>query len=171
MGGTVMDGDCIFCRIVAGSAPARVVYRDDEVIAFFPRVANAKGHTLIAPVRHYADVFDMPEAVGGRIMGAVRMLGEHYGRLLGADGINLLHASGAAAQQSVFHFHMHLLPRFADDGLDTWPALPEWKGELDELLELLQLTGGQEAPHGTHRGPCSHGSSDDDGQGAHVGAP
>jgi histidine triad (HIT) family protein len=134
-----MNEACVICQIIDGTTPARIVHQDEHVVAFLPLELNTRGHTVVAPIRHCADIFDIEDGELSSMMHSIRSLAEHCKRRLGADGINLLHASGEAAQQSVPHFHIHLLPRFKDDNLDAWPSLPEWNGDLDELLTELKL--------------------------------
>jgi histidine triad (HIT) family protein len=112
-----MIQECIFCHIVACKAPTRVVYRDADIIAFFPQTLNAKGHTLIVPLNHHTDLFQIPDDIAGRIMIAARNIGNHYHNVLRSDGINLLHARGVATQQSIFHFHLCLMLRFVFAGI------------------------------------------------------
>ena len=137
--GENMNENCVFCKIITKKEPARIVYLDKDVIAFFPREMNVIGHLIVAPIRHSTDLFDIPPDVLSSLMSAVKFLSDRCKRQLSADGINLLHASGKAAQQSVPHFHIHLLPRFENDNLDAWPKLPEWNGALDELLTKLKV--------------------------------
>lgn len=134
-----MNRDCVICQIIAGTAPARIVYRNEDAIAFLPLELNAKGHMVIAPVPHCADLFDISESSLSRLMQTVQFLAGHCKQMLDASGVNILHASGAAAQQSVPHFHIHLLPRFENDGFDAWPTLAEWTGDLDELLTTIRV--------------------------------
>ena len=134
-----MNEDCVFCKIITKKEPARIAYLDDDAIAFFPREMNVKGHLIIAPIQHCTDLFDIHTDVLSSLMSTVQFLADHCKRQLSADGINLLHASGEAAQQSVPHFHIHLLPRFKNDNLDAWPELPEWNSALDELLMKLKV--------------------------------
>ncbi len=134
--------DCVFCQIIAGATPARIVYRSEHAIAFLPRELNAKGHTVVAPICHSADLFDIPSRKLSALMHAAQFLAGHIKRRLDADGINMLHASSKAAQQSVPHFHVHLLPRFVGDDLDAWPDLPEWTGDQDELLTRIRVDKG-----------------------------
>lgn len=94
---------------------------------------------MIAPISHHADIFDLPQQVGTSILSTTKRIGEHYRTVLNAQGLNLLHASGSAAQQSVFHFHFHLLPRYEHDEIDAWPTLPKWTGDLDRLIEQVHL--------------------------------
>ncbi|MEZ5490285.1 MAG: HIT domain-containing protein [Gammaproteobacteria bacterium] len=133
-----MQTDCIFCRIISGSEQARVIYEDARSIAFFPRTLYSKGHTLILPKEHYSDIFDMPGEIASSLMKTSKKLSEKYRKILGCEGVNLMNASGAAAQQSVFHFHFHLMPRFIDDGINTWPGLDPWEGDIDGLEKLLR---------------------------------
>ncbi|MDM8549141.1 HIT family protein [Desulfobacterales bacterium HSG2] len=139
MCGEKMNKDCVICQIIASTIPARIVCRDENAIAFFPREMNARGHVVVAPIRHCADIFDIRNDVLNSVMCMAQFLADHCARQLGADGINLLHASGEAAQQSVPHFHVHILPRFRDDDLDAWPDLPEWQGDPDELLGQMKV--------------------------------
>lgn len=111
--------NCVICAIVAGSIPAWVVYRDADVICFLPKVMNAYGHTLIAPTTHYADIYTTLVHSLEKVMAAAQKLALHYATQIGSSGVNLLHASGASAQQSVFHLHFHLILRFEQDGLDA----------------------------------------------------
>jgi histidine triad (HIT) family protein len=130
---------CPFCAIVDHSELADLVYEDDSVICFLPKVLNAYGHTLIAPKAHYETVWSIDRAVLTQLMVVVQELSRHYRSHLAATGFNLLHASGPDAQQSILHFHLHLLPRFAADGLDGWPHLPVVEVNRLELVTRLQL--------------------------------
>ncbi len=133
------DKECPFCDIARGAAPGRIVYRDDKVIAFFVRHPRAKGHTLVCPVQHHADMFDMPEGTFRHLMAVTQRLAHHFRDRLGATGANILNASGVDAQQSVLHYHLHLLPRFPNDEIDAWPRMPVWEGDLGELLEIVRM--------------------------------
>lgn len=135
---------CAFCSIVSGTSPARIVRETDTVICFLPKRLSTYGHSLIAPKAHYEGLFDIPTEVLAEVIEMARRLAESYKAAIDSTGVNLLHASGKAAQQSVPHFHFHLLPRFSDDGLNTWPDLPDVEVDLDELLRTL--TGRQLSP-------------------------
>jgi histidine triad (HIT) family protein len=131
---------CPFCAIADRSEPADLVYEDDSVICFLPQVLNAYGHTLIVPKAHYETLWSIDRLILTRLMVVVQELSHHYRSHLQATGFNLLHASGTDAQQSILHFHFHLLPRFAGDGLNAWPYLPAVQLNRSELVERLQLT-------------------------------
>jgi histidine triad (HIT) family protein len=110
-----MAPDCIFCAIVDGRAPARVVRADDRTMAFLDINPIVEGHSLVIPRRHATDLHDCPP----EDLAATAMAAQEVARLLvdrlGSDGVNLLHATGSAAWQTVFHLHLHVLPRRSGD--------------------------------------------------------
>lgn len=130
---------CKFCQIIKGLESARIVYRDERTMAFFPKEMNVKGHTIILPTEHFEDIFSISDDRLENLLVTTRRLAIEFKQRLGVTGINILHASGRSAQQSVFHFHIHLLPRFENDGMDAWPNLPKWHGDLDELENVLKI--------------------------------
>jgi histidine triad (HIT) family protein len=130
--------DCIFCRIVAERATAAIVHESAAVVCFLPREAEVYGHTLVATRAHYDDLYDLPTPLLGELMAAIQHLSRVYRERSGATGVNLLHASGRDAQQSVLHFHIHLLPRFPGDGVDAWPALAKVRFDRQEFLARLR---------------------------------
>jgi histidine triad (HIT) family protein len=136
-GGVAMT-DCVFCEIVAGQAPALIVDEDEGTLSFLSIRPGAYGHTLIVPKAHYADLFDVPVETAGQLAQTAKRLALRYREKIGATGCNLLHASGAAGQQSVFHIHLHLLPRFSGDGIDAWPHLPRARAGREEMYERLR---------------------------------
>lgn len=131
--------DCVFCKLTKGELPAWVVYENENVVCFLPQEVEAYGHTIIAPKSHYSDLFSTPTEVLGQVLTVTQKVAMHYRQAIGAVGVNLLHASGVAAQQSVPHLHIHLIPRFENDGLDAWPILPGTQASKDELLQRLHL--------------------------------
>lgn len=111
-----MSDFCIFCAIAAGDAPARIVYSGDAAVAFLDNNPLTNGHTLVIPRRHVTDLLDASGAVA-EIGAAVEATAALLVERLGADGINAFQATGQAAGQTVFHLHVHLLPRWAGDNL------------------------------------------------------
>lgn len=134
-----MNNACVICDLAVGNIPRWIVYETKNVICFLPLELNAYGHTVIAPKKHFADLYDVPEELLNELAGTAKRLAVHYKQVLGATGTNLLHASGVDAGQSVPHFHLHLLPRFTRDGLNTWPELPAVSIDKDELLTRLRV--------------------------------
>lgn len=137
---------CVFCAIVAGEAPASTVYRDEAVIAFMDiRPVNA-GHVLVVPLWHSESSLDLDEGtaghmltIGTRVAAALKDAGVRL------EGFNLFLADGAVAGQTVFHTHLHVLPRFAGDGLGFSRATSvpmSSRSELDELAERIGQAGG-----------------------------
>jgi histidine triad (HIT) family protein len=111
-----MTEPCIFCAIVAGEAPARMVAADDAAVAFLDIFPMVRGHALVIPRRHCRDIRDCPpEDLAAVAALAQRVAGAAFSGL-GADGVNLVQANGEAAFQTIFHFHVHVLPRYAGDG-------------------------------------------------------
>jgi len=125
--------ECIFCKIINREIPANIVYENDRVLAFLDINPINRGHTLIVPKKHYGNVYDITEDYLKDVAVAAKKISSAIKRGLRAEGVNILHASGGAAQQSVFHFHLHLVPRFRDDGLNTWPR----SGYKEEDLEVV----------------------------------
>lgn len=111
--------DCIFCKIVAGEIPASKVYENDQVLAFLDITQVTKGHTLVIPKKHFRNVLDMDAEVAGQVFAAVPAIARQLKEKLGASGLNIVNNNEEAAGQTVFHTHIHLLPRFdQNDGLD-----------------------------------------------------
>lgn len=106
------DSNCIFCKITAGEIPSNTIYEDDEFKVILDLAPAAKGHALILPKEHYADIYEIDEEVAGRAMKLAKKLAIHMTDVLGCDGFNILQNSHEVAGQTVFHFHMHLIPRY-----------------------------------------------------------
>jgi histidine triad (HIT) family protein len=136
----VSDPNCIFCKIVAGELPSRIVDQDERTIAFMDIAPATRGHALVIPRAHYADLREIdPEDLAATTLAAQR-LAKRVPERLGADGVNLLNACGSAAWQTVFHFHIHVIPRYADDPLRL-PWVPE-PGDPEAIAAAAQeLTG------------------------------
>ena len=125
---------CIFCEIVAGRIPSATVYEDEHVFAFMDIAPANPGHLLIIPKQHYRNIFDMPAEVGSKIMEAAVPLAEAIRKALDPDGLNLFQSNEAAAFQTVFHFHLHLIPRWKTDPLRL-PWQPS-EGDIEEIGEI-----------------------------------
>jgi diadenosine tetraphosphate (Ap4A) HIT family hydrolase len=135
------DSQCIFCRIIRGEAGAHVVYRDDRVMAFLDIHPVTRGHLLVVPKRHAADLASLAPEDAAAMMAAGRILGRAVRRgPLGAEGVNLHLADGAVAGQSVFHAHLHVIPRTHGDGFGFRRPLgvAEPEGDLAELAVRIR---------------------------------
>ena len=133
------DANCIFCKIIAGEIPSNTIYEDDEFKVILDLAPAAKGHALILPKEHYADIYEIDEEVAGKAMKLAKKLAIHMTEVLGCDGFNILQNNHEVAGQTVFHFHMHVIPRFVDDGQTIgWkPGQPSAE-ELDAVAEVLK---------------------------------
>lgn len=126
--------DCIFCEIVAGNIPAATVYEDEHVFAFMDIAPANPGHTLVIPKQHYRNIFDMPTEIGSKIMQASILIANAIKAALNPDGLNLFQSNEAAGFQTVFHFHLHLIPRWEGDPLRL-PWRPS-EGNMDEIGDI-----------------------------------
>jgi histidine triad (HIT) family protein len=137
----VADEDCIFCKILAGELPAEIVDEDERTVSFMDIAPATRGHALVIPRRHAADLLEVGEEDLAAVAAASRRLALRAKERLGADGVNLLNACGRAAWQTVFHFHVHVIPRYTGDPLRL-PWVPA-AGDRDEIAGAAQeLRGG-----------------------------
>jgi histidine triad (HIT) family protein len=128
---TDTDPDCLFCKILAGELPATIVAEDERTIAFMDINPATRGHALVIPRAHVRDLHAIdPDDLVAVAVAAQRLASRARDRL-GADGVNLLNSNGAAAWQTVFHFHVHVIPRYEGDPLQLpWVPGP---GDMDEI--------------------------------------
>lgn len=110
------EENCIFCKIAAGEIPSKTIYEDEEFRVILDISPATKGHALIIPKEHYANIYEIPEDVAGKAMMLAKKLTIRMTEALNCDGFNLMQNNGEVAGQTVFHFHMHLLPRYENDG-------------------------------------------------------
>ncbi|HEY1451340.1 MAG TPA: HIT family protein [Solirubrobacteraceae bacterium] len=133
------DADCIFCKIVAGELPASVVDEDERTISFMDISPATRGHALVIPRAHSADLLGIGEQDLSAVILAAQRLARRAKERLGADGVNLLNSCGAVAFQTVFHFHMHVIPRYEGDALRLpWVPTP---GDSQEIAAAAQELG------------------------------
>jgi histidine triad (HIT) family protein len=134
--------DCIFCLIVAGEAPASVVYDDDQVVAFMDLYPVTPGHTLVVPKAHAVGIRDLEDEISARMIAVARRVVLALDRSsLRSDGVNLFLADGDAAGQDVFHSHLHVIPRYDGDGFVVHGQRREvdfTRSELDGHADLIR---------------------------------
>ncbi|MGV8161736.1 MAG: HIT family protein [Candidatus Nanoarchaeia archaeon] len=128
--------DCIFCKIARGEISCFQLYEDDLVKAFLDINPTSKGHILVVPKEHYENVFGVPDECLSRISKVCKEMSILCKEKLSATGVNILNASGKDAQQSFFHLHFHVVPRYENDGLDL--GFFGKKGNASELKEILK---------------------------------
>ena len=108
--------DCIFCKLANGEFPTNSIYEDDKFNVILDLAPATKGHALILPKEHYANLYELPEEVAMNVMKLAKKMVQLMTDKLGCDGFNLVQNNGEVAGQTVFHFHMHLIPRYKNDG-------------------------------------------------------
>jgi histidine triad (HIT) family protein len=134
--------DCLCCGIVAGSVPSQTIDSDERTVAFMDIAPATPGHALVVPRAHSADLLEIEaEDLTATILASQR-LSKRMKEVLGVDGINLINACGAAAWQTVFHFHIHVVPRYEDDPLKL-PWVPE-EGDPDQIAEVAARLRGDD---------------------------
>jgi histidine triad (HIT) family protein len=143
----VIEPGCIFCAIAAGEAPSFVLHETDRTLAFLDTNPITVGHTLVIPKRHAIDLHDIdPDDLAATARSA-KEVATLLTERLGSEGVNLLHATGTAAWQTVFHLHLHVLPRVAGDLPFPFPIRGAVDGELEQLHR--RLTGSGPPPAGS----------------------
>jgi histidine triad (HIT) family protein len=126
--------DCLFCGIAAGQVPAEIVDSDEHTVAFMDRNPATPGHALVIPRAHTADLMEISDEDLGRTMLAARRLARRMDEVLSPDGYNVLNSCRPAAWQTVFHFHVHVVPRYEDDPLKL-PWIPR-EGDSQQLAAI-----------------------------------
>ncbi len=132
--------DCIFCKIIGGEIPSFKVFEDEYVLAFLDIKPFTKGHTLIIPKQHAENVFDITEDSLQKVIVVGKKMAAKIKAVLGADGIRLSQSNGKVAGQEIMHFHLHVIPRYENDGLFANPTatlqLPQ--ADFEELKKLAK---------------------------------
>jgi histidine triad (HIT) family protein len=135
------SADCLFCRIVAGELPAQRVYDDERTVAFMDINPTSRGHVLVVPRTHSTDLLDIEADDLAACLSTAKHIASWQRFRLKADGVNLLQSTGRAASQVVFHFHLHVIPRYEGDGMVN--PLARSPGDPDEIAAAAaELRGG-----------------------------
>ena len=136
---TSPPGQCIFCRLVAGEIPSARVAEDDLALAFMDLGQVNPGHVLVASKRHAATLFDLTPEEAGAVMQTARRVALAARAAFAPEALNLFQANGAVAGQTVGHFHIHVLPRHAGDGVDlAWPRKDPGPAALNDYAQQLR---------------------------------
>jgi histidine triad (HIT) family protein len=135
--------DCIFCRIINGEIPAHRVYEDDFTLAFLDINPATRGHTLVIPKQHTADLFSLSTESACAVMQTTQTVARILHNTLQSDGLNMIQNNGTAAGQVIFHYHVHLLPRWLDDGaVRLWRPSATDHAALGALATMLRAAEG-----------------------------
>lgn len=136
------DDNCIFCKIIAGEIPSRTIYEDDDFKVILDVNPASKGHALILPKNHCANLYEIDEELLAKAAKLAKKLATHMSKALDCDGLNLLQNNGEVAGQTVFHFHMNLIPRYRsmkNDDLLNWTHVDFTDEEQDAICQKLQM--------------------------------
>ncbi len=131
--------DCIFCKIIAGQIPSTQIYEDKFVFAFADINPVNLGHALVIPKKHYTDISNTPDDTLGKLIATAKKIAEAIKEAVKADGINIEMNNGKAAGQIIFHSHIHVIPRFLDDGYRHWKGERRTAEEIREMAEKIRI--------------------------------
>ncbi len=134
---TKMSEDCVFCRIVRKTVPASIIYEDDAVVAFLDIKPLSNGHTLIIPKEHYETIFDIPEELLTQVHKVAKHIAAAVKESTKADGISIIQQNGRAANQDIFHLHVHVIPRLEGH------KLPHFNNTVNTSREQLDQVAAQ----------------------------
>ena len=132
------DNNCIFCKIAAGEIPSKTLYEDEQFRVILDLGPATKGHALIIPKNHYANLYEIPDEVAGDAMKLAKKMATVMTEKLECEGFNLVQNNGELAGQTVFHFHIHLIPRYKEDGqVLGWKGKDTTPEELEEIKNII----------------------------------
>ena len=134
------EKDCIFCKLANGEIPTNTIYEDEDFNVFLDASPATKGHALIVPKKHYQDIYDLDEKTAAQIFPLAKKLAVHMTEVLGCDGFNIIQNNHEIAGQSVFHFHMHLIPRYeGGNKILEWDHQEYTQEQLQEISKQLHF--------------------------------
>lgn len=129
-----MAEECLFCKIIAGEIPSTAVYEDDDFKAILDVNPAARGHVIIIPKRHASNIYELEDEDAAKVFPIARRIASALQKTYGCDGVNILQNNGEAAGQTVFHLHVHVVPRYYGDSVQI-----KWKpGDTPDLNEVAE---------------------------------
>ena len=132
------DAKCIFCKIARGEIPSKTLYEDDDFRVILDLGPATRGHALILPKEHYANLYELPEDTAGEAMKLAKKMAAKMTERLACKGFNLVQNNGEIAGQTVFHFHMHLIPRYQEDGQKIgWSPREVTQEDLEGIKNII----------------------------------
>ncbi len=133
------DENCIFCKLANGEIPTATLYEDDNFRVILDASPASKGHALILPKEHYANLYELDDAVASKVLPLAKKLITKLTEILGCDGYNIVQNNGETAGQTVFHYHMHLIPRYKGDTVGLgWNMGELTEEDKEEILSKMQ---------------------------------
>ena len=136
------DDNCIFCKLANGDIPTNSIYEDDDFKVILDASPATKGHALILPKQHYANIFEIEDETLAKAAKLAKKIMTHEKEILGCDGYNLVQNNGEAAGQTVFHFHMHLIPRYSDNNeskMINWKPNEFSDEEMKDICDKMKM--------------------------------
>ena len=130
--------NCVFCKIVKGDIPSYKVYEDNYTYAFMDIANDVDGHILVIPKNHVVNVLDSDNETLHHVLDTVKLISNKLVENCGYDGVNVLNASGEAANQTVFHLHFHIIPKRKSDSFTAWPKLPGGSGVESVYKKIME---------------------------------
>ena len=132
-------GECIFSKIIKGEAPAMKIYKDEYTMAFMDIAKDVDGHLLVIPKKHFTNILDCNDEYLINLMRTVKRIANHLVDDCGYEGVNLLNASDESAGQSVFHFHIHVIPRKLGDNIKAWPNFGGAETPTEDIFKRISM--------------------------------
>lgn len=136
------DTNCIFCKLANGEIPTNAIYEDEDFKVILDASPASRGHSLILPKEHYANIYEIESETLGKAIKLAQKIIAHETEVLGCDGYNIVQNNGEIAGQTVFHFHMHLIPRYKEEdnaGVIEWNHLELPDEEMREICESMKM--------------------------------
>ena len=134
-----MSNDCIYCKIIKGEIPSYKIYEDEYTYAFLDIAKDVDGHTLVIPKKHVRSMLECESGEMAHVMDSVQKISRHFVEDCGYGGVNLFNCTNECAHQSVFHFHMHIIPRKEGDGIKGVPPFTGALVPIEEMYDKLKM--------------------------------
>ena len=131
--------DCIFCKIIDGEIPSYKIYEDEKTLAFLDIADDFVGHTLVIPKKHCTNILDADTETIEAVFRTVQKVAKHYTEKCFFDGVNIINANGVCAEQSVFHLHIHIIPRRAGDNFSIFTHRDKQNTDFEKIQQILKI--------------------------------
>lgn len=133
-----MDRNCVFCKIINNEIPSNVIYEDESFKVILDNAPATKGHAILLPKKHFSNIYEMDNETAAKIFTVVRKVSKAMKKVLNYSGLNILQNNGESAGQTVFHFHLHFIPRYEEDGVVfRWNSIKYQEGEASDIAKEI----------------------------------
>ncbi|HHX55927.1 MAG TPA: HIT family protein [Clostridiales bacterium] len=134
----MMDNNCVFCKIINNEIPSNVVYEDEDFKVILDNAPATRGHAILLPKKHFSNIYEMDSDTAAKVFTVARKVAKAMKEVLKCSGLNLLQNNGEVAGQTVFHFHLHFIPRYEDDGVVfRWNPSKYQEGEASDIAKEI----------------------------------